>query len=39
MLVFELQLLCDVVVTKEFMDDPSSVNMPSLSSTEVYMED
>ena len=38
-LVFELQLLFDVVVTKELTDDLCSVNMPPLSSTEVYMED
>jgi len=39
-LVFELQPLFIVVaVMKEFMDDLCSVNIPSLSSTEVYMED
>ena len=37
--VFELQPLFDVVVTKEFMDDLCSVNLPSLSSNEIYMED
>ena len=38
-LVFELQPLFDVAVTKEITDDLCSVNTPSLSSTEVYMED
>ena len=38
-LVFELQPLFDVVVTKELTDDLCSANTPSLSSTEVYMED
>jgi len=37
-LVFKLQPLFDVVVTKEFMDGLCSVNMPPFSSTEVYME-
>jgi len=36
--VFELQALFDVVVMKEFIDNFCSVNTPSLSSTEVYME-
>jgi len=39
MLVFELQPLLVVTVTKKFMDDLCTVNTPSLSSTEVYMED
>jgi len=34
-LVFELQLLFDVAVTKEFTDDLCSVNTFTLSSTEV----
>ena len=38
-LVFELQLLFDVGLMKEFTDDLCSVNTPPLSSTEVYMED
>jgi len=38
-LAFELQLLFDVAVTKEFTDDLCSVNTPPLSNTEVYMED
>ena len=38
-LVFELQPLFDVAVTKELTDDLCSVNTPPLSSTEVYMED
>ena len=38
-LVFELQPLFDVAVTKELMDDLCSVNTPPLSSTEVHMED
>ena len=38
-LVFKLQPFFDVVVTKEFTDDLCLVNMRSLSSTEVYMED
>ena len=36
---FELQPLFDVAMTKEFMNNLCSVNMPSLLSTEVYMED
>ena len=38
-LVFELQPLFDVAVTKELTDDLYSMNTPPLSSTEVYMED
>ena len=38
-LVFELQSLFHVSVTKELTDDLCSVNTPPLSSTEVYMED
>jgi len=38
-LVFELQSLFDVVVTKEVTDNLSSVNILPLSSTEVYMKD
>ena len=38
-LVLELQPFFDVAVAKEFTDDLCSVNMPSLLSTEVYMED
>jgi len=38
-LVFELQLLLDFAVTKEFTNDICSVNMPSLSSTKAYTED
>ena len=37
-LVFELQLLFDTAVMKKFTNNLCSVNMPSLSSTEVYME-
>ena len=35
-LVFKLQPLFDVAMTKEFTDDFCSVNTPSLSSTEAY---
>ena len=38
-LVFVLQPLFDVAVMKELTEDLCSVNMPPLSSTEVYMED
>ena len=38
-LVFELQPLFDVAVTKELAYDLCSVNTPPLSSTEAYMED
>ena len=37
-LVFELQSLFGIAMMKEFTDDLCSVIMPSLSSTEVYME-
>ena len=38
-LVFKIQPLFDVAVTKELTDDLCSVNTPPLSSTKVYMED
>ena len=37
-LVFELQPLFDVAVTKELTDNLCSVNKPPLSKTKVYME-
>ena len=38
-LVFDLQPLFDVKVTKEFTSDLCSVNVPPLSNSELCMED